>query len=104
MANARHRITHAEEIDGMMGRDPFRRQFRDWDVENAADQRGKEQENRGVGTDAGIAHRSQDEHDDEKADQDREEAGRQWQVHMAHPYRRYSISLVPGYHRAKLNL
>jgi hypothetical protein len=64
MANARHRITHAEEIDGMMGRDPFRRQFRDWDVENAADQRGKEQENRGVGTGAetliSIAHRSLD--------------------------------------------
>src|SRR6516164_9034894 len=64
MANARHRITHAEEIDGMMGRDPFRRQFRDWDVENAADQRGKEQENRCVGTGAepliSIAHRSLD--------------------------------------------
>src|SRR6516225_6275634 len=47
------------------------------------------EKNRGVGTDAetliGIAHRSQDEHDDEKADQDGKEAGRQRQiVHMAH--------------------
>ena len=65
-------------------------------VENTADQRGKEQENRGVGIDAetliSIAHRSQDEHDDRKADEDREETGRQWQV-VAHPHRCYSMSL-----------
>jgi hypothetical protein len=29
---------------------------------------------------------------------------RKWQVHMAHPHLCYSISLVPGYHSAKLNL
>src|SRR6516164_11052330 len=46
-------------------------------------------QNRCVGTDAdtliGIAHRSQDEHEEEKADQNGKEAGRQRQVvHVAH--------------------
>src|SRR6516165_4302536 len=89
MANDRNRITHAEEIDDMVGNGAFRRQLRNRDVEKAADQRGKEQKNRGVGTDPetiiGIAHRSQDEHDDEKADQDGKEAGRKRQVvHVTH--------------------
>jgi hypothetical protein len=47
-----------------------------------------------------LTHRSQGEHDDEKAGHNREEAGRQWQIHMAHPHWRCSISLEPGYHRA----
>jgi hypothetical protein len=46
MANAGHGITHAEEIDVMVGHGVFRLQLRDRDVEKAADQGGKEQENR----------------------------------------------------------
>src|SRR5215467_4834237 len=89
MANGRHRVPHAEEIDDMVGYGALWRQLGDRDVEKAADQRGKEQENRGVGTDAetliGIAHGSQDEHDEEKADQDGKEAGRERQVvHVTH--------------------
>ena len=88
MANVRHGVTHAEEVDMMVGHGTFRRQLRDRDVEKAADQRGKEQENRGVRTDAetliGISHRSQDEHNEEKADQDGKEAGREREVvHLA---------------------
>ena len=94
MANNRHGVAHAEEIDVMVGNGMLRRQFRDRDVEKAADQRGKEQKNRGVGTDAetfiGVAHRSQDEHDEEQAHQDGKEAGRERQVvHVAH------LSVIP---------
>src|SRR5512135_3675357 len=89
MANDRHGVAHAEEIDDVVGHGALRRQLRDRDVEKTPDQRSKEQKNRSVGTDAktliGKANRSQDEREEEKADQDGKEARRQRQiVHMAH--------------------
>jgi hypothetical protein len=49
MANNWHGVSHAEEIDVVVGHGMFRRQLRDRDVERTADQSGEEQENRGVG-------------------------------------------------------
>ena len=41
MANGWHGITHAEEIDDMVGYGALWRQLRDRDVEKTPDQRGK---------------------------------------------------------------
>ena len=42
MANDRNGIAHAKEINDVVGHGTLRRQLRDWNVENTADQRGEE--------------------------------------------------------------
>jgi hypothetical protein len=91
----RHGVLHAEEFDGLVGHDPLLRQLGDWDVEIAADQGCEQQQHGGSRTDAqvqiGAAQRAEDEKDqqnEENADKNGKEAGRQRQVvELAHLHR-----------------